>query len=75
MRGSTERTVLEDSEVLYITKTYKEQSLKIVINLGAERKKVEDIQGTLAQTICVTGGVKMSGTTLSMPRYSIAILT
>ncbi len=75
MRGSTERTILEDSEVLYITKTYKEQSLKIVINLGAERKKVEDIQGTLAQTICVTGGVKMSGTTLSMPRYSIAILT
>ncbi|MDE6586401.1 MAG: alpha-amylase, partial [Clostridia bacterium] len=74
MRGKAERKVLEDTQVLYMTKTYKNESVTVVINLGTENKTVE-AEGTLAQTICVNGSIKQSGTALSMPGYSIAILT
>lgn len=75
MRGNLSRTKLSDTSVLYITKTYKDQTIKVVVNLADTSKTVEEIEGTLAQSICVTGSIKKSGTTLSMPRYSIAILT
>ncbi len=75
MRGKAVRTVLDDSEVLYITKTYKDETITVVVNLGTGSKTVTEVEGTLAQSICVTGKIKQSGTTLSMPRYSIAILT
>ena len=74
MRGKVERTVLNDSQVLYMTKTYKEQTITVVVNLGTDSKTVE-AAGTLAQSICVTGNIKQNGNTLSMPKYSIAILT
>ncbi|MDE6666862.1 MAG: alpha-amylase [Clostridia bacterium] len=75
MRGTAERKVLSDTQVLYMTKTYKDQTIKIVVNLGTESKTVNEVEGTLAQSICVTGSIKQSGTSLTMPKYSIAILT
>ncbi len=75
MRGTVTRTTYSDSQVLIMTKTYKDQTLNIVVNLGTESKTVDGVEGTLAQSICVTGSVKRSGTTLTMPKYSIAILT
>ena len=75
MRGTATRTVLSDSEVLSMTKTYKNQTIAVVVNLGTTSKKVTEVQGTLAQSICVSGKIKQSGTTLTMPKYSIAILT
>ena len=81
MRGSAERTVLPDANILYLTKTYKnealniDQTLKIIVNLSDVSKKVEDVEGTLAQSICVSDSIKFSGSTLTMPKYSIAILT
>ncbi|MDE7265055.1 MAG: alpha amylase [Clostridia bacterium] len=81
MRGTAERTVLDDSNILLMTKTYKntalnvDQTLTIVVNLADTAKTVGNISGELAQQICVSGSIKQSGTTLSMPKYSIAILT
>ncbi|MDE7453222.1 MAG: alpha amylase [Clostridia bacterium] len=75
MRGTVSRTKKDDSSILYITKTYKDEAIKIVVNLADTSKTVEEIEGTLAQSICVSGKIKQSGTTLSMPKYSIAILT
>ena len=75
MRGKVTRTVLDDTQVLYMTKTYKEQTIIVVVNLGTESKTVNDVSGTLAQSICVTGSISQSGTSLTMPKYSIAILT
>lgn len=75
MRGKAERKVLDDGSVLYMTKTYNDQTVKVVVNLADQSKKVENVEGTLAQSICVSGGVSQSGTTLNMPKYSIAILT
>ena len=75
MRGKVTRTTLSDTQVLYMTKTYKEQTVTVVVNLGTDGKTVEDVQGTLAQSICVTGKISQNGTSLTMPKYSIAILT
>ncbi|MDE6869007.1 MAG: alpha amylase [Clostridia bacterium] len=81
MRGSVTRQKMDDSAILYITKAYQnasldiDQTLTIVVNLADTAKTVENVAGTLAQQICVSGSIKHSGTTLSMPKYSIAILT
>ena len=53
----------------------KDQTIKIVINFGKDKKTVNGIEGTLAQGICVDGKIKQSGSSLTMPKYSIAILT
>ena len=74
MRGTIERISYEDSKILAFKKTYKGESVTIVINFDASEKSVTGIEGTLAQAICVSGSVNQSGNTLKMPAKSIAIL-
>ena len=74
MRGSSKRIHIGE-ETLAFTKTYGEQQITVVINMGEKTNTVEDIEGTLAQSICVSGAVKQNGTTFEMPAYSIAILS
>lgn len=75
MRGAAERVSYDDSEVLIMKKTYGGQSVTVVINLSVNDKSVNGIEGNLAQSICVKGNIKKSGSALKMPKYSIAILT
>lgn len=75
MRGTPERVSYDDTEVLVMKKTYASQTVTVVINLGGGEKSVEGIAGNLAQSICVSGKIKNSGSALKMPAYSIAILT
>jgi len=75
MRGASEQITVTAPTAVAFKRTYNGESLTVVINLGTESVSVDGIQGTLAQSICVTGSIKQSGTTLKMPRYSIAILT
>ena len=76
MRGKFERiSSVEGLNVIAFRKVYNDQSVTVVINLSTDSASVEGIEGALAQSICVTGGISKSGTTLKMPRYSIAILT
>lgn len=74
MRGSSKR-LRSSGEILAFTKTYGDQTITVVVNFGAGNNTVEDIEGTLAQSICVSGSVKAKGNALEMPKYSIAILT
>ena len=74
MRGAAERITVDDENVLAFKKTYNGETVTVVINLSEEKKTVEGIQGLLAQDICVKGSVGRSGTKLTMPMYSIAIL-
>ena len=76
MRGKFERIQsVTGLDVLAFKKTYQDQTITIVINFATKEKKVEGIEGTLAQSICVDGKIGYSGNTLTMPMYSIAILT
>lgn len=75
MRGKTERISYDDESVLKLKKIYNGQTVTVVINFATENKTVEGVEGTLAQGICVTGKISQSGSTLKMPKYSIAILT
>ena len=75
MRGTPSRIAYDDYNILVFQKTYKDQTIKIVINFGKDKKTVNGIEGTLAQGICVDGKIKQSGSSLTMPKYSIAILT
>ncbi len=74
MRGTAERLASDDSSVLILKKTYKEQSVTIVINL-AQREADAQAVGELAQSICVKGNITKEGDALHMPGRSIAILT
>ena len=73
MRGTPERIQSGDDKVLIFKKTYNGETVKVAINFASEEKTVE-LEGSLAQSICVSGSVKMSGSTLQMPAKSIAIL-
>ncbi len=75
MRGTAERLPGGDESVLIIKKTYNGEAITVVINLAESSKTVNNVEGTLAQSICVSGNVGRSGNSLSMPKYSIAILT
>ena len=76
MRGSFDRiSSLSNTDVLAFKKTYKDQTITVIVNLATTEKKVEGVEGTLAQSICVSGKIGRSGTSLTMPKYSIAILT
>ncbi len=74
MRGTAERLASDDGSVLIVKKTYKEQSVTIVINL-AQREATAEASGDLAQSICVKGDITKEGDALHMPGRSIAILT
>ena len=74
MRGSIERVEYSDSQVLAFKKTYKDETLTVIINFSADNKSVTGIEGKLAQSICVSGSINQSGSTLKMPAKSIAIL-
>ncbi len=74
MRGTPEKLPSESESVLIVKKTYNSESVTIVINLAARELSAE-AEGTLAQSICVSGSVKKEGNTLQMPGRSIAILT
>ncbi len=76
MRGSYDRiSSVVGMDVIAFKKTYKDQTITVVVNLATKENKVEGIEGTLAQSICVSGKIGYSGNTLTMPKYSIAILT
>ena len=74
MRGEAERIPCETQGVLAVKKTYRDSSVTIVINFSSENVKVGGLSGELKQGICVSGSVSGSGSSLSMPRFSIAIL-
>ncbi|MBD5631658.1 MAG: hypothetical protein HDP34_00285 [Clostridia bacterium] len=74
MRGTTKLLANDDPYVLAFSKTYGDETVKIVINFSTEKKTVT-VDGKLAQGICVSGSVKQGSGTLTMPKYSIAILT
>ncbi len=74
MRGKPVRLDSDNDDVLLVSKTYKDSTVTIAINLGDGENTVHT-EGTLAQSICVTGRISKSGTDLKMPKYSIAILT
>ena len=74
MRGSIERISYDDDKVLVFKKTYNDAGVIIAINFADEEKKVEGLEGSLAQGISVSGAVKGSGKSLKMPAKSIAIL-
>lgn len=75
MRGKSERISYEDENVLAFSREYNGEKVTVVINLSTEKKTVEGIEGKLVQKICIDGNISQSGTKLSMPGYSIAILT
>lgn len=76
MRGNFDRiSSVVGLDVMAFKKTYQDQTVTVVINFATKDKTVEGIEGTLAQSICVDGNIKYGGTTLTMPKYSIAILT
>lgn len=74
MRGKPERISYSDSKVLVFKKTYKGESVTIIINFDSSEKSVKGIEGSLAQSICVSGSISQSGNTFKMPAKSIAIL-
>ena len=74
MRGTPERVECENENLLVFTKTYKEETVTIVINFSAEEETVSGIEGKLKQGLCVEGSVTASGSSLKLPKYSIAIL-
>ena len=74
MRGESKLLANDDPFVLAFQKTYGDETVKIVINFAESEKKIGGIEGTLAQGICVSGKVKQSSGTLTLPKYSIAIL-
>jgi len=73
MRGSYERVDCEDGKILILKKTYNSSSVTIVVNFSSETKSVT-AEGTLQKGICVEGSIEQSGTSLSMPSWSIAVL-
>ena len=77
MRGKIERVFLEEYNpaVLVFKKTYKDQTITIVVNLSDGENRADGVEGTLAQSICVSGKIGRDGNSLKMPGYSIAILT
>lgn len=75
MRGTPKLISNDDPSVLVFSKTWKDQTVIIAINFSEEKKTVSGIEGTLAQSICVTGSIKQDSTNLTLPKYGIAILT
>ncbi len=77
MRGEATRVFLDEYNpaVLVFKKTYKEQTITIAVNLSENENRADGVEGTLAQSICVSGKIGREGTSLNMPGYSIAILT
>ena len=77
MRGKIERVFLTEynPSLLVFKKTYKDQTVTVVVNLATSETKADGVEGTLAQSICVSGKIGRNGTSLTMPAYSIAILT
>ncbi len=74
MRGTAERLPCDTSGVLAVKKTYNGTSVTVVVNFSSEKVKVEGLTGELKQSLCVVGSAKGSGSSLSLPAYSIAIL-
>ena len=74
MRGEAERISCEAEGVLAVKKTYQDSSVTIVINFSSGNVQVNGLSGELKQAVCVDGSVSGSGSSLSMPGFSIAIL-
>lgn len=74
MRGTSERIGYEDSQVLIMKKSYRDETVTIVINFSEEEKNVAFSEGKLQASICVSSNVTQKGKSLVMPGYSIAIL-
>lgn len=75
MRGKFERiSSVMGLNVIAFKKIYNDQTITVAINLAANDGTIQGVEGTLAQSICVSGKITQSGTTLKMPKYSIAIL-
>lgn len=74
MRGDIERISYDDGQVLAFKKTYKGESVTVIINFALSEKSVSGIAGKLAQGICVGGSIQQIGSTFKMPSKSIAIL-
>ncbi len=74
MRGTAERLENANENVLVLKKTYRDESITVVINFSTEEQTVQSVAGTLRQSICVSGSIEESGFALTMPGFSIAIL-
>lgn len=73
LRGKPEK-ISESNGVLVFSKTYNGQTVKVAINFSKSEQTVTVAGASLQMSICATGSVASSGSTLTMPRYSIAIL-
>lgn len=73
-RSNSERVENSDNKILIINKTYKDEKIKIVINLSNDQKVI-DMDGTLLDSLEVgKGSAKLAGGKLTLNKYSIAIL-
>lgn len=75
MRGTPERITYNATDVLIFSKTWKEETVYIVINFSQEERTVEyDWSCGLAASLTVEGEVEYGGGKLQMPGYSIAVM-
>lgn len=75
MRGTSERVENANENVLVFTKTYKEETITIVVNFSQKTQTVKDLGDvSLKQGICVSGKISGNGSSLKLPEFGIAIL-
>ena len=74
VRGTPEK-ISENDGVLVFKKTYQDKAVTIAINFAGSQKSVAVPGATLQKGICVTGSISANGDVLTMPEYSIAILS
>ncbi|MCD8371760.1 MAG: alpha-amylase [Clostridia bacterium] len=75
-RGELSRTSYDNNKVLIMHKTYNNSTITIIINFDTSEQTVEGDYGTLQKGLCAyrDTSVTQSGTTLTLPAYSIAVL-
>lgn len=75
-RGTLSRTDYDNAKVLIMHKTYSGSTVTIIINFDTTQTTVEGDFGTLQKELSAYSGesVSQSGTTLTLPAYSFAIL-
>ncbi len=72
----TPSKISSNDQVLVFSKQFNGSTVTVAINFSESEKRVTVPGGSvLAGSACVTGSVTASGSTLTMPKYSIAVLS
>ncbi len=75
MRGTPKRVENSNENVLVFTKTYKDETITIVVNFSQKAQTVKNLGGvSFKQGICVSGEITGSGSSIRLPEFGIAIL-